>query len=492
FDTRLDDLHLYLLSDSRDSVSLFDHTSGASLAPPTTADSATCSLWLTRDAAARLAVCNHLLLAERAHFGQHKSAKALYDAVVACYSSPATAALGRLLLPYLFLELSLGVLLLLEVLRRTRLRSGAAGAGGSAAGEARAGGAGATSLEGGAGASSLGDAGVLAGAGGTQGAGAPGPGGARTRGTGAARAGGVGGAGAGGAGVGNPGTGGVGTGGTGAGGAGAGGTGTIDPGARGTGAAGASGVGSAGGGCAGAGGTGVGGTSTGGAGAGGAGAGDPGAGDSLTERRKPESCLASPVRAVHTGRRVPRPRPQPVPGTHAMALRPSSVPLRVPLPPPPKSSLPAVLDPESDLARAASPTVSRLLATVVTGPSFESTTASALVAELVDFAAACRLDYATSLVAESDSDCPPSVGGECALGTDVLEDRREDFECLAATVPHFVATLHAPEGDPDAPDIPTPRSYADLLPDLLPQPEDDHSSSTAACRSSACLRATLS
>ncbi|CAI7816501.1 unnamed protein product, partial [Closterium sp. NIES-53] len=317
--------------------------------------------------------------------------------------------------------------------QRTRLRSGAAGAGGSAAGEARAGGAGATSLEGGAGASSLGDAGVLAGAGGTQGAGAPGPGGARTRGTGAARAGGVGGAGAGGAGVGNPGTGGVGTGGTGAGGAGAGGTGTIDPGARGTGAAGASGVGSAGGGCAGAGGTGVGGTSTGGAGAGGAGAGDPGAGDSLTERRKPESCLASPVRAVHTGRRVPRPRPQPVPGTHAMALRPSSVPLRVPLPPPPKSSLPAVLDPESDLARAASPTVSRLLATVVTGPSFESTTASALVAELVDFAAACRLDYATSLVAESDSDCPPSVGGECALGTDVLEDRREDFECLAAT-----------------------------------------------------------
>ncbi|CAI7789491.1 unnamed protein product [Closterium sp. NIES-53] len=33
-------------------------------------------------------------------------AQALYDAVVACYSSPATAALGRLLLPYLFPELS--------------------------------------------------------------------------------------------------------------------------------------------------------------------------------------------------------------------------------------------------------------------------------------------------------------------------------------------------------------------------------------------------
>ncbi|CAI7863014.1 unnamed protein product [Closterium sp. NIES-53] len=106
FDTWLDDLHLYLLSDSRDIVSLFDHTCGASLAPPDTADSATRSQWLTRDAAVRLAVRNHLPLAERAHFGQHKTAKALYDAVVARYSSPATAALGRLILPYLFPELS--------------------------------------------------------------------------------------------------------------------------------------------------------------------------------------------------------------------------------------------------------------------------------------------------------------------------------------------------------------------------------------------------
>ncbi|CAI7905886.1 unnamed protein product [Closterium sp. NIES-53] len=105
-----------------------------------------------------------------------------------------------------------------------------------------------------------------------------------------------------------------------------------------------------------------------------------------------------------------------------MALRPSSVPLRVPLPPPPGSSLPAVPDPESDLARAVSPTFSCLLATVLTYPSFESTAASALVAKLVDFAAACRLDYATSLVAESESASPPSVGGECAPGTDVLED----------------------------------------------------------------------
>ncbi|CAI7792681.1 unnamed protein product [Closterium sp. NIES-54] len=101
FDTWLDDLQLYQLRDSRDSDSLFDHTSGASLAPPTTADSATRSQSLTRDAAARLAIRNRLPLTECAHVGQHKTAKAQYDAVVARYSSPATAALGCLLLPYL-------------------------------------------------------------------------------------------------------------------------------------------------------------------------------------------------------------------------------------------------------------------------------------------------------------------------------------------------------------------------------------------------------
>ncbi|CAI7892819.1 unnamed protein product [Closterium sp. NIES-54] len=105
FDTWLDDLQLYLLNNSKDSVSLFDHTSGAAPAPPATADSATRSLWLTRDGAARLAIRNHLPLAKCAHFGQHRTAQALYDAVVARYSSPATTALGRLKLPYLFREL---------------------------------------------------------------------------------------------------------------------------------------------------------------------------------------------------------------------------------------------------------------------------------------------------------------------------------------------------------------------------------------------------
>ncbi|CAI7930393.1 unnamed protein product [Closterium sp. NIES-54] len=106
FDTWLDDLQLYLLSDSKDSVLLCDLPSGAAPTPSAIADRATLPQLLIRDAAARLAIRNHLLLAECAHFGQHRTAQALYDAVIACYSSPPTAALGRLLLPYLFPELS--------------------------------------------------------------------------------------------------------------------------------------------------------------------------------------------------------------------------------------------------------------------------------------------------------------------------------------------------------------------------------------------------
>ncbi|CAI7852220.1 unnamed protein product, partial [Closterium sp. NIES-53] len=74
-DTWLDDLQLYLLSDSRDTVSLFDYMSRDAPAPPATADSATRSQ------------CTGL-------------------AVVARYSSSATAALVCLLLPYVFPELS--------------------------------------------------------------------------------------------------------------------------------------------------------------------------------------------------------------------------------------------------------------------------------------------------------------------------------------------------------------------------------------------------
>ncbi|CAI7835320.1 unnamed protein product [Closterium sp. NIES-53] len=106
FEVWLDDLQLFLQCDSKDGLSLFDLTSGTSTAPTADADSTVRSQWLTRDAAARLAVRNHLPSTERAHFSQYKSARALYDALVVRYSSPATAALSRLMLPYLFPDLA--------------------------------------------------------------------------------------------------------------------------------------------------------------------------------------------------------------------------------------------------------------------------------------------------------------------------------------------------------------------------------------------------
>ncbi|CAI7894620.1 unnamed protein product, partial [Closterium sp. NIES-54] len=141
----------------------------------------------------------------------------------------------------------------------------------------------------------------------------------------------------------------------------------------------------------------------------------------LAERREPESRPASPVRTARTSRRVPCQRLPAVPGTHQMALRPSTASQRVPLPSPPASSLPALADPKSD--------------------SF----------------------VLPVLLSHSASVCPSSVGGECGLSTDVLEDRQEEFHCFAAALPHLVSTLLAPEGDPDAPDIPTPCSYAEAI-----------------------------
>ncbi|CAI7850774.1 unnamed protein product [Closterium sp. NIES-54] len=177
----------------------------------------------------------------------------------------------------------------------------------------------------------------------------------------------------------------------------------------------------------------------------------------LTEGHEHESRPASPES------RPASPESRPESPVCSMTLCPSTAPQRVPLASPPASSLPDGPEPESGSLRAASPTVTRFLATAVTDPSFESTAASALVAELADFAAACRLDYAASLVTESASVCPPTVVGECALGTDVLEDRQEDFECFATHLPHLVSMLLAPEGDPDAPDISTSRSYAEVI-----------------------------
>ncbi|CAI5945649.1 unnamed protein product [Closterium sp. NIES-64] len=106
FDVWVDDLQLFLQCDRADGLSLFDLTSGASPAPAADADATVRSQWATRDAAARLAVRRHLPTSESAHFNQYKSAQSLYDDVVARYSSPATAALSRLMLPYLFPDLA--------------------------------------------------------------------------------------------------------------------------------------------------------------------------------------------------------------------------------------------------------------------------------------------------------------------------------------------------------------------------------------------------
>ncbi|CAI7900402.1 unnamed protein product [Closterium sp. NIES-54] len=126
----------------------------------------------------------------------------------------------------------------------------------------------------------------------------------------------------------------------------------------------------------------------------------------------------------------------PVPSTHVMTLRPSSSPQLVVPMLPPSSSLPGAPDPESDLAHAASPT-------------------------LVESSVVYRPDYFMSLVSESDR--PPSVRGELALGCDVLKERLFELECLVALVPHLTAMLFAPEGDADALDIPTPCSYAEAI-----------------------------
>ncbi|CAI7765832.1 unnamed protein product [Closterium sp. NIES-54] len=380
--------------------------------------------------------------------------------------------------------------------------AGAGGAGGTTGGCARAGVAGAAGAGGAVGARGPGGGGTR----GLGGAGAAGPGGARTRGAGAAGGGAAGAGGTGACGTGGPGAAGaVGLGTARTRGAGAAGTGGA-AGAGGTGAGGTGGTGGAGaggfGGTGGAGAAGPRGALTRGAGAAGAGVaagaggaggatggtggtGDAGAADgtdqsqpqllhssplpapaphtevtqSLTERREPETRASTPVRA-HC---IAPPRHPAVPSTHVMALRPSSVPQSVPLPSPPVSSLPDDPNPVSDLARAASPTATRLLTTVITSPDFESTATFSLVTDLVDFAARHRLDYVASLVTDSDWVCPPSLGGESALGSDVLEDRQFELDCLAIALPRFASMLLCPEGDPDALDVPTPHSYNEAI-----------------------------
>ncbi|CAI5987525.1 unnamed protein product [Closterium sp. NIES-65] len=106
FEVWVDDLQLFLQCDRADGLSLFDLTSGASPPPAANADATVRSQRATRNAVASLAVPRYLPTTERAYFSQYKSAQTLYDAVVARCSSPPTAALSRLMLPYLFPDLA--------------------------------------------------------------------------------------------------------------------------------------------------------------------------------------------------------------------------------------------------------------------------------------------------------------------------------------------------------------------------------------------------
>ncbi|CAI7893546.1 unnamed protein product, partial [Closterium sp. NIES-54] len=135
----------------------------------------------------------------------------------------------------------------------------------------------------------------------------------------------------------------------------------------------------------------------------------------LTERREPESRPvspasrpASPVRTVRAGC-VSRSRLPPVPGTHSMTLRPSTAPQRVSLPSPPASSLLDGPDLEFDSLRAASPTITRFLATAVTDPLFESCRCSRLRRFLSLSPSHCRHRTTLATLGFAPSTADPSL-----------------------------------------------------------------------------------
>ncbi|CAI7811768.1 unnamed protein product [Closterium sp. NIES-54] len=177
--------------------------------------------------------------------------------------------------------------------------------------------------------------------------------------------------------------------------------------------------------------------------------------------------LSSPLSHIWPSRCSPRARPSsPVPFTDlCTALFCSSPPRLSPsvLLSPPESALTASLStPITDYYRTYRPVLSRALASLVTDPRASLSSVSTLTAAVAEFASTRCLDYATSLVAAPPTS-PLAVGGESALGCDALEDRQFELEFLAATSPHLCAMLLAPEGDPDALDIPTPRTYAEAV-----------------------------
>ncbi|CAI5940468.1 unnamed protein product [Closterium sp. NIES-64] len=106
FEVWVDDLQLFLQCDKADDLSLFDLTSSAPPAlvlmlTPLFAHSGPRAMLLL----ALLCAATYQPLSVHT-FSQYKSAQTLYDAIVARYSSLATAALSRLMLPYLFPDLA--------------------------------------------------------------------------------------------------------------------------------------------------------------------------------------------------------------------------------------------------------------------------------------------------------------------------------------------------------------------------------------------------
>ncbi|CAI7773276.1 unnamed protein product [Closterium sp. NIES-53] len=166
-------------------------------------------------------------------------------------------------------------------------------------------------------------------------------------------------------------------------------------------------------------------------------------------RRSPRACPSSPVSFTDLRTALFRSSPP--------RLSPSL------LPSPPDSALTTSLStPVTDYYRTYRPVLSRVLASLVTNPRASLSPVSTFTTTVTEFASTHYLDYATSLVA-----APPTrtlaVEGESALGCDALEDRQFELEFLLASSPHLCAMLLAPEGDPDALDIPTPRTYVEAM-----------------------------
>ncbi|CAI7919291.1 unnamed protein product, partial [Closterium sp. NIES-53] len=147
-------------------------------------------------------------------------------------------------------------------------------------------------------------------------------------------------------------------------------------------------------------------------------------------------------------------------GPFHLVLR-SCVPPLLVLPQPPESSLTVFHDRLFDCLRASCPVVSRVLSALVTHPTAPLSSDLALVTTVVGFASSHRLDYATHLV--SGPARSPFSGGAPVFPLEFLQDRQFELGFLATTVPHLCAMLLAPDGDPDALDIPIPCNHAEAV-----------------------------